>query len=402
VLNISNSNLTVFGTLTNALGTPFISASDAINGQYISGVVVNNISQNVNGQYSISCSATGNTSNYTWSLLNVPTTISQTTSSNSVTFSISNTSFGLNCNVNLQVLASVCNISAQSSIVSFCNTITPFINIVNIATSSPVYTTLDNVNYFAPGTFYNIPANGLYFSNLVGTSGYNGNNFLSVNGTYYNWNSIFGGSIISNSGIYNSTQIPNALLMSSNVTINLVNSSTSIPVTVTSNVLFASYSTPVITNSNNVVSGASRVYANGVSIASNEMIYSLVSGNFVSGLSFITNGFYSPSQSAMASGRRRLYLTLTSYTNVPIVSFGVKHNSTLSNITVNWTNINSTWYSAASNWLSGGCGSVVQNVSQSTWYIRRPSSISQTAISVVNLYIDYASNIDVVNPPVII
>lgn len=396
-MSIVNSNVNVFGDITvygaiNSIGgSPFLAAADVLSGIYVANASIINIIQDPLGNYTVSCSAVANISGLSWVLRDNTSIIAS--GSGGTVYTFSNVRFTTGKSVSLSAYASGGTLTARSSACNF-TAYTAYVNVTTPPTIlTPIYTSIDNVNYYTTGTTFQFPVAAFTFCNLTTVPSYTGSNFFTINSNSYSWNTVFG---TSNPGPSNAYVIPSPAqqVVSCNIVITATNSSSSIPSTSVTKILYVpSNISPVIPNTNPVISSISRIYtSNNTTLGSNDMIYAPLQNSFASDLSYVISGFLSPaSQSNVITGRHRVYMSITPASNIPIVSFGVVHNSSVNNIYVSWSNLGSnTFYSASNRYTVDGCGAG-SNIS--TWYIRRPTSLSQVFVSPVTLYIDYNANV---------
>lgn len=400
---ITTSNVDVSGDLRSSnvsLGNTslYITAQHALAGVYVANAKILNVNQNITTTFTVNCSAEGNSSSYLWELLNGDIVIASGTGPSIYAFS--GLTFTIGEKVLLTARVSTGTVSSTSACYSFVCTATPYININALTFPSVATIQVDGVSYYGPGTTYQVGIGNATFSNLV-SGNYSGSAFLKINSSSYDWSSLF--STLPPSGIRTNTlAFPStpALFTSSNVSFQLRNSVVGEPMTSNVNVLFTpGIVEPIILNSNYMISSATRSFANGTSLGLTDPLYAVIADSFVSGYSFISQNIgYAPAQSITGVNRRRLYINLA-HSGIPLISFGVRHNSTISDIAVSWTAISSTYYSANTVYIAaGGCGAGAQ--SGAVWYIRRPIGVSQSVISSIRLYIEYDSSVNVMPIPV--
>lgn len=372
-------------------------SSNTLQNKAVSYVVVNSITKTGvsgnNGLFSINCTAFGNSSTYNWTLSSPSTTLvggSNFTFTN-VPYSTGTTSFNVTASTGLSgagSFATSINYSVTSDALP-----TPLFSIGNPSFAAVSTTTVDSLVYYTGSTTYRFLGGSLSFSNLVAPNnstytGYTGNNFLQINNAGYQFSRVFATSPTSSNLITSTITVPS---IGSNLTSNISFTVSNLALSTSCNINIAYLNNAVATLStipftNLYISSVSRTYENGTTLGSRDVLYLPITNQFTSSHTFGLSNFVYSTQTATGN-RTRLYINITPYTDVPLNSFIVNHNSAISDIQVQWTTIGSTYYSANTSYLSTGCGSGTQ--SGGSWYIQRPNTISRTAYSTILLYIVY-------------
>lgn len=349
------------------------------------------VSQNLNGKFNIVCAAVANVATFSWSLATASgTTLATGTGGTPYTFTDVTLPTGTN---SIAVTAtSAAGSSATSSTYTFTveGTGPP---LMNATLSFPSITTLaiDSVNYYTTTTTYSIAAGAASFSNMVGVSSYNGTNFLSIGTNNYNWSDIFNINPTTTAQKTSDKAIAAQTLSTCNLIMTLRNASQSN--SYTCNIMWVpSLPTLVIPNTNPTVASISRAYMSGASLSTTDVLWRPLQNSFVANVSNVTSGYLFPASQSLTNigTRRQLKFTLTN--NGLLSAFSINHGmlaSDISDITVAWTDIIGTAFSANTSYLNGGCGMGTQT--NYIWYVQRPITISQTASSSCTVIITYGS-----------
>lgn len=359
------------------------------------------------GKYNIQCTASGIAFSYNWSLSNLGTSTVIATASGTSPYTFTNVVLTPGT-VNLAAIATTGGSGAGSSAVSPTLTFTalgqetvgtPYVSLSNIATVSGTGT-IDGVVYYTSGATLTCPVNSLSFSNLIKVNPYPANNtFLTIGSSTYGWANVFTSSPTNENLVKNTIALTNVPLSTSAMILTVRNAVGSSSITKTF-AYTSSLSQPTLANTNATISNVTRTYANGTSLGTTDVLYAPDIGRFATSLNNIFGSYdFAPTQTISTALRSILYLSITPVTGSPIITFNVTHGSTVDDIYVQWTDISSTYYQASLSLFAGGCGNGTQ--SGSTWYITRPSSLNQSTVSSVLLYIVYNSSVTTAPKPII-
>ena len=376
-----------------------------VNNSLIADVNVNvNETKTGSGLYNIVCTANGNASSYSWVLSNVVTNSVISSGTGASPYVFSNVSFSPSGSKTISVTGTVQNNSsgigntAKTNATFTANALetlnSPYVNVNNVYFSAPQTVSVDSVNYYTSNMLLQFNVGYLSFSNLVNVYPYSGTNFMTINNTNtFSWNSLFTSSPTNASAVSNTKVITVGNVTGSTLPISVSNVLGSVSCNINIAYVPPTIPTPTFTFTNSLVSNVARV------ISGNDMIYAPLKNNFVtSSASAVNNCQFYPSTTSI-TGKTTLNMMVTPITGTILNSFGVGvYSNNVTDVKVSWSNISSTYFSASTSWMSGGCGNGIGN-STSPWYIRIPSSLSQNTYSPIYIQILTSGDIPI---PVII
>lgn len=401
VMSMSTSNVPSSRVLSDV-------ANNIARQAFVNNVVINSVTETSTGTgyYNVSCSAIGNAPSYSWSLSNSSGGQIASPVSGPSSYTFSNQSFTAGANsirafADTTTLGSGTGTGSYSALYTFtANTVetvaAPSVTI-NSGTVTASTISVDSVNYYTGAQSISFATNALTFAGLKKVYAYSGANFLTISNTNFNWSDVFLTNPTSEASFNNTKALSSITVNSSNVqfTVRNVLSSTTI---IRSIAYLPSAISPVFTNTNPFISSVSRTYLNGSSLGSTDVIFAPIKNVFVTSTANAGTFDFKPTTTA-TSGRTLLYINVTPVSGIAVVSFAVTHNSAnVSNIEVQWSEENATYYSATVSFINGGCGAGAQ--SGFTWYIRRPTSISQVSVSSIKMVITYTGTDDIPIPSI--